>query len=58
MPMIDCNVELKVPDAPQPDQHIVLKTWHKQWQFPRAFTPQQKEIITEITKGTATSKRF
>ncbi|CAH1766769.1 6349_t:CDS:2, partial [Entrophospora sp. SA101] len=35
MSMIDGNVELKVPEALQSDQHIVLKTWHKQWQFPR-----------------------
>nr|CAG8544833.1 15239_t:CDS:2 [Entrophospora candida] len=35
MSMIDGNVELKVPEASQSDQHIVLKTWHKQWQFPR-----------------------
>ncbi|CAJ0843196.1 19382_t:CDS:2 [Entrophospora sp. SA101] len=36
MSMIDGNVELKVPEALQSDQHIVLKTWHKQWQFPRS----------------------
>ncbi|CAJ0898031.1 4248_t:CDS:10 [Entrophospora sp. SA101] len=72
VPTIDGDVELKVPEASQPDQRIVLKNrgikagnlQGDQYvilkvNLPKAFTSQQKEIIkkyAEITEGTGTTK--